>query len=85
MDDTIKGLYNKYTVDRTDGESRKGCKHYGCNYFVLDMVHDPFARAAVSAYADACAETHPNLSRDLKELTKENDYSNIGYTRVYAI
>ena len=73
MKDTIKGLYNKYTVDRVDGQSKKGCKHYGCNYFVLDMVHDPYARAAVSAYAEACAEEYPNLSKDLKELTKEND------------
>jgi hypothetical protein len=70
MDDTIKGLYNKYTVDRVDGSSRKGCKHYGCNYFVLDMVHDPYARDAVAAYAEACKEKYPSLSKDLKILTE---------------
>lgn len=59
------GLFNKFTVTRNDGQSEPGCKHHGCEYFVLDLNHDPFARAAIIAYAEACESEYPGLARDL--------------------
>jgi len=32
---------------------------------VLDVDHDPHAKAALQAYAVACAKSHPQLSADL--------------------
>lgn len=64
--DKSRGLYNKFIVERTDGTSEAGGKHEGCEYFVLDMNHDPFARAAIAAYADACEADHPLLAQDLR-------------------
>lgn len=60
-----QGLFNKFTVVRNDGSSSHGKKHDGCEYFVLDVDHDPYSKAAVLAYAEACKETHPLLSADL--------------------
>lgn len=37
MGDKAKGLYNKFRVERTDGSSQEGGKHFNCGYFVLDM------------------------------------------------
>jgi hypothetical protein len=48
------GIYGKYSVRRADGEDLPGRKHSRCNYFVLDLTHDPFAAPALRAYADAC-------------------------------
>lgn len=60
------GLYNKFNViRRTDGSSAPGRKHDGCRYFVLDLTHDPFARSAIIAYADACEGKCPELAADL--------------------
>lgn len=61
-----QGLFRKFVVYRADGSSQPGGKHYGCEYFVLDIDHDPYAAAALRAYAVACAETHPQLSADLQ-------------------
>lgn len=63
-----RGLYGKFYVNRVDGQSGPNEKHEHCNYFVLDMNHDPNAIAAILAYAESCAETHPALSEDLKKL-----------------
>lgn len=62
-----QGLFRKFEVRRVDGSDAPGGKHFGCRYFVLDVDHDPHARAALTAYADACEPTHPNLARDLRE------------------
>lgn len=62
-----QGLFRKFEVRRVDGSDAPGGKHHGCLYFVLDIDHDPHARAALRAYADACATTHPELARDLLE------------------
>jgi len=59
-------------VTRADGRSEEGKKHYGCEYFVLDLTHDPFAMAAIEQYALACKAEYPKLSEDLmKKLTSE--------------
>lgn len=63
-------LYHKYDVFRTDNaETDPESKHYGgCRLFVLDADHDPYARPALIAYADACRATHPQLADALWEL-----------------
>lgn len=60
-----QGLYRKFDVRRTDGSDATGEKHDGCEYFVLDLTHDPHAIPALCAYAQACASTHPRLSADI--------------------
>jgi len=60
-----QGLYKKFQVTRTDGTSNPGQKHYQCEYFVIDIDHDPYARAALRAYALACRNTHPQLYLDM--------------------
>lgn len=63
--DREQGLYQKYKVRRVDGSDAPGEKHHGSDYFVLDLTHDPFAKAALLAYARACSATHPQLAEDL--------------------
>jgi hypothetical protein len=67
MSDKTKGLYNKFEVKRTDGQSNAGGKHDSCEYFVLDLTHDPFAIPALMAYADACESEYPALAADLRK------------------
>lgn len=68
LDKRQRGLYRKFKVTRTDGSSRKGQKHYGCQYFVLDLTHDKFAKAALASYAQACQFEYPVLSQELFEF-----------------
>lgn len=63
--DALVGLYRKFDVRRTDGTSEPGGKHENCEYFVLDMIHDKFARPAIAAYAEACKADFPELADDL--------------------
>lgn len=69
--------WDKYRVTRTDGQGGYGAKHADCRYFALDLTpdHDPFAMAALRAYADACQETCPELAIDLRRIanTPESD------------
>ena len=60
-------VYRKFIVERTDGSSAPGMKHHECDYFVLDLRHDPFSLPAIAAYAKACEDTHPALADDLRE------------------
>lgn len=69
------GIYNKYTVTRNDGTGAMGEKHDGCQYFVLDLNHDPYAKPAILAYAKACAATHPILAKDLMMLAIEKPFT----------
>ena len=71
MSDYDKGLYNKFTVIRNDGSSEIGEKHYGCNYFVLDLTHDKFAAPALGEYARACRYEFPFLAADLLNMIKD--------------
>jgi hypothetical protein len=68
VDDTDRGLYRKFNVERTDGRSAPGEKHHGCRYFVLDLDHDPHAIWALRAYINACRESNPSLAADLDPL-----------------
>lgn len=75
MGDKDKGLYGKFHVQRTDGKSYSGEKHYNCNYFVLDLDHDKFAPAAIEAYMNACRGEYPLLAADLnKYLVAVEEY-----------
>ncbi len=60
------GLFSKFSVIRVDGTSEPGRKHDGCDYFVLDITHDPFALAALLAYAADCEDQYPELAKDLR-------------------
>lgn len=59
-------LHSKYRVERTDGRDQPGGDKAGARYFVLDYVHDPYARAALAAYIEACQATLPGLADDLR-------------------
>jgi len=59
------GLYGKFIISRVDGTDAPGGKHDGCDYFALDLTHDPFAMPAIKAYADACRTEYPVLAADL--------------------
>lgn len=65
--DEDRGIYDKYTVTRNDGSSEPGGKHEHCDYFVLDLTHDPFAIPALAAYVVACAVKFPKLADDLRK------------------
>lgn len=54
----FQGLFRKFNVERVDGT------HEGCEYFVLDIDHDPCAKAALKAYA--VESTRPLLSLDMR-------------------
>jgi hypothetical protein len=65
-----RGLINKFTVTRNDASPQ----HKDCQYFVLDLTHDPFAIPAIKAYAKACRDTHPGLARDLQIIVGLPDF-----------
>lgn len=64
-------IFGKYRVQRVDGTDAPGMKHDGCFLFVLDLMHDPFARAAAIAYADAAREAYPMLAQDMLRRVAE--------------
>ena len=80
--DTDRGLYRKYSVKRMDGTSAPGQKHEGCEYFVLDLDHDPYALPAIRAYFMSCARAFPTLASDLakKALKLDERWKNAGAT-----
>lgn len=61
-----RGLYQKFNVSRKDGRDAPGGDRGGAEYFTLDLTHDPFARAALRAYADACQDALPELAADIR-------------------
>lgn len=61
-----QGLFNKFNVTRVDGSSAPFEKHENCSYFVIDLDHDPHAKAACLAYAASCVDELPQLSLDLR-------------------
>lgn len=75
MGDRTKGLIEKFHVERTDGKSAPGQKHDGCEYFVLDITHDPHALPALAAYAASCRADYPLLASDLDAIIAREDGS----------
>lgn len=70
MSSQPKGLYGKYTVLRNDGRDKPGGDRADADYFVLDLTHDKYAIAALSAYIDALRAdgAYPELVDDLLEI-----------------
>lgn len=60
-----RGWHNKFRVARIDGEHKAGKKHDGCEYFVLDLTHDPHAVATVMLYGQHVYFRRPGLYRDI--------------------
>lgn len=60
--DRTRGLYHKFHVSRTD----QSPAHLDCDYYVLDMDHDPHALAAIRAYIQSCEKDFPILAADLR-------------------
>lgn len=72
MSDKNLGLFQKFVVERTDGRSKPGEKHDGCQYFVLDVTHDPHAIPALLAYAESAeASGYGALAADLRRLAED--------------
>ena len=71
MTDQERGLYNKYYVERTDGDPEG--KHKNCKYFVLDLNHDDHAIRALRAYAMSCREEYPLLFKDLLDIVVKRE------------
>lgn len=62
------GIYHKFNVSRVDGTDMPGNKHFGCNYFVLDVTHDPFAKEALLTYiVEARQAGYRKLADELEE------------------
>lgn len=69
MGDRTQGLHGKFIVLRTDGKSAPGQKHEHCEYFVLDLTHDPHSIPAIRAYAQSAeGDGYGLLARDLRSL-----------------
>jgi hypothetical protein len=70
LDQRKVGLYHKFNVERTDGSSALGGKHYGDDYFVLNLTTDKHALPALKAYAKSCADDFPALASDLRAMLR---------------
>jgi len=64
-------LMKKFKVSRIDGTDKPGERHEKCEYYVLDMIHDPYSRPALFAYAAACEKTHPILASEIRKRLDE--------------
>ena len=78
MDKHSTGLYAKFRVERTDGTSAPGGKHDGCDYFVLDLSHDPHSYRALKAYIESCRREYPVLADDLTTKLVEMSRAGLG-------
>lgn len=64
-EDRHHGAYKKFDVRRLgDPEG----KHAACEYFVLDLDHDPYSAKALEAYATACSSEMPALAADIRKM-----------------
>lgn len=65
--DRERGLYRKFDVFRVD----RSIRHADCEYFVLDLRHDPLALQALETYAYAAhRHGYGPLADDLLEKVK---------------
>lgn len=65
--DQEQGLYHKFIVRRVDGNDAPGFKHHGCDYFVIDVTHDAYAKVALRAYIMAASREYPYLGVEMIE------------------
>ncbi|MFZ2586686.1 MAG: SUMF1/EgtB/PvdO family nonheme iron enzyme [Alphaproteobacteria bacterium] len=66
MNQQEQGLYHKFNISRTDGTDAPGGKHFGDEYFVLNLTTDKHTIPAIAAYAESCAAEYPLLASDLR-------------------
>ena len=64
MPESNRGLFNKYKIERIDGKPGRE----NCQYFVVDVCHDPYAHAAIRGYIDALPDEFAMLKADLEKL-----------------
>ncbi len=69
------GMTDRYKVSRLDERDLKeGDKHFGCKYYVLDIIHDRFAVPALEAYAaEADKDGFHDLAGDIYKLVRSRD------------
>ena len=77
MGDKMRGLCGKFIIRRTDGQSEPGQKHDGCEYFVLDITHDPHAIPALKAYALSCQDEYGMLALDLMKIVRREEVGTV--------
>lgn len=65
-------IYGKFNVSRTDGRDAPDGDKADAEYFVLDIVHDPYAREALMFYAYKCVDEYPLLAADIWHKLKVN-------------
>jgi len=76
------GLYPKFHVIRTDGQSAQGQKHENSEYFVLNLTTDKHAIPAISAYAKSCDVEYPALASDLRTIVRNSMQNNDEFVTV---
>lgn len=62
----MKGLYQKYSISRTDGSPMDP----NSDYFVLRVDKDSHARKALRVYAENIKDENPILSRDIFKMLR---------------
>ncbi len=65
-------IYGKFLVARSDGRDAPGADKENADYFVLDIVHDKFAREALMFYAFKCVDEFPQLAADIWNKLRVN-------------
>lgn len=60
----MKGLYNKYKIEKADGTPVDP----KAKYFVLRVDKDPHARAAMRAYSLSVQKDNPVLALDIGQM-----------------
>ncbi len=70
-----RGLYNKFSVIRNDGQSESCEKHCNCSYFVIDLDHDPLASSILRSYAEQTSNINlrDDLIREAIEIEDRRD------------
>lgn len=71
----MRPLYDKFAVTRNDGKDQPGEKHHGCDYFVLDIKHDKYARDALAMYSAVCATERPELAKSIAHWLKTDEWN----------
>lgn len=73
------GLYAKFIVERTDGESAPGRKHHEHFHFPLDLVCDRHAIPAIRAYAKSVRSENALLAEQLEARATQMERALYGY------
>lgn len=66
-DKATAGIYEKFMVARRDGKDHASGPKAKAEYFVLDIVHDPYSWPALKSYAEACAGDLPKLAEGVRK------------------